>query len=230
MGDAAADLAEAPVAASAGECVAATLDTREAATKPSPTTQGPPSLFGPPMPLFAPKPNEIKGDKLHVGGKEVRAGWKIMDAISGPHVDFVGNLADLGRFADASFDEIYASHVLEHVPLPQVNPTLVGLRRVLRPGGRFLVSVPDMDILCRFYMSPHLTLEQRVHVMRMMFGGQLDAHDFHHVGWNAELLQFLFKEAGFSSVEVVEGFGLFDDTSNCTLLGVRISLNAVVTK
>jgi len=31
-------------------------------------------------------------------------------------VDFIGNISDLSQFAKESIDEIYASHVFEHVP------------------------------------------------------------------------------------------------------------------
>eukprot|EP00929_Paragymnodinium_shiwhaense_P018458 TRINITY_DN12916_c0_g1_i10.p1 TRINITY_DN12916_c0_g1~~TRINITY_DN12916_c0_g1_i10.p1 ORF type:complete len:108 (-),score=26.28 TRINITY_DN12916_c0_g1_i10:351-674(-) len=107
------------------------------------------------------------------------------------------------------------------------------MRRILKPGGKLYVSVPDMDVLCRLYISPLLSMEERVYVMRMMFGGQTDPHDFHHVGWNRELLERMALkeiEVPFKHVDVVRSFGLFNDTSEHEWKGVRISLNAIVTK
>ena len=52
--------------------------------------------------------------KLHIGGKEVKEGWKILNIIKNDGVDFVGSISDLSQFADNSIEEIYASHVLEH--------------------------------------------------------------------------------------------------------------------
>ena len=43
-------------------------------------------------------------------------------------------------FADASFDLIVSSHVMEHVPDPW--RALGEIHRVLRPGGRYIFSVP----------------------------------------------------------------------------------------
>jgi len=49
---------------------------------------------------------------------------------------------DLQRltFADESFDLVISSHVMEHVPNPW--RALEEVRRVLRPGGRYIFSIP----------------------------------------------------------------------------------------
>jgi predicted SAM-dependent methyltransferase len=56
-----------------------------------------------------------EGIKLHIGGWEQREGWKILDTIPGPIVDYVGNCTDLTFLDDHSCCEVYASHVLEHL-------------------------------------------------------------------------------------------------------------------
>lgn len=45
---------------------------------------------------------------------------------------------------DQSVERIYAGHVLEHMPWPDVLPYLHELRRVLEPGGELLVTGPDV--------------------------------------------------------------------------------------
>jgi len=50
-------------------------------------------------------------------------------------------------FPDGRFDGCIASSVLEYVPQPSV--TLAEIVRVLRPGGRLLMTVPDPDHLAR---------------------------------------------------------------------------------
>jgi SAM-dependent methyltransferase len=52
----------------------------------------------------------------------------------------VGLLDEL-HFPDSSFDVVVMWHVLEHVSDPR--PTLAEVSRILRPGGIFLVAVPD---------------------------------------------------------------------------------------
>src|SRR4051794_35533020 len=113
--------------------------------------------------------------RLHIGGQQAHPDWKILDLLPGPHVDFVGNCTDLTQFPDGSVTEIYASHVLEHLGYRQELPlALAEFRRALKPGGRLRVSVPNLATLCALFADPALTAEERVHVMRMMFGGQTD--------------------------------------------------------
>ena len=66
--------------------------------------------------------------------------------------------------------------------------------------------------------------------MRMIFGGQVDPHDFHFFGWNQVFLTHFLTQAGFSAVDRVESFGLFADTSEFKPYGFPISLNVIATK
>ena len=165
--------------------------------------------------------------RLHVGGWQAKAGWKILNIEDRPGVDFRGDCTDLSRFADNSVAELYASHVYEHVAyghdlLPRA---FKEVHRVLTPGGRFMFSVPDLQTLCRVFLEPKLDAGQRFQVMRMMFGGQMDEHDFHKVGLTEEFAFIYLRQAGFRTFKRVANFGLFDDTSSAEFLGVPISLN-----
>jgi len=72
--------------------------------------------------------------------------------------------------------------------------------------------------------------QDKVFVLKIMFGGQIDAFDYHYSGWNE--MQFLdaLTGAGFSSCVRVPSFDLFDDTSCFQPLGFPISLNVVAKK
>lgn len=168
--------------------------------------------------------------RLHIGGKEVKADWKILNISRKPGVDFLGDICDLSQFEDESCEEVYASHVLEHVPQQKVLETLKGIHRILKPGGRFYVSVPDLDILCHLFINPLASPDIKYHAMRMMFGGQVDPHDFHFFGWNQLFLFDFLRQAKFSKAERVELFGIFKDTSDYQPYGFPISLNVIATK
>ena len=90
--------------------------------------------------------------------------------------------------------------------------------------------MPDFETLCRLFLHPQLDAEQRFAVMRIAFGGQTDAYDFHMVGLTIEFLEDYLRVAGFTSIERVEKHGLFDDSSTLDIGGVPISLNVVATK
>jgi predicted SAM-dependent methyltransferase len=177
-------------------------------------------------------PSSAEPLRLHVGGWEVKPGWKILNIEDRPGVDFRGDATDLSQFADGSVAELYASHVYEH--LAYGGDVLLKawreVHRVLAPGGRFMFSVPDLQTLCRLFLEPALDAGQRFQVMRMMFGGQMDAHDFHRIGLTEEFALIYLRQAGFRSARRVASFGLFDDTSSKDFLGVPISLNVEAVK
>ena len=144
----------------------------------------------------------------------------------GPHVDYVGHCTDLSRFADGSVAEIYASHVIEHLGYQsELGVALREFYRVLAPSGFLRTSVPDLSTLCSLFLDPDLAPEERLHVMRMMYGGQIDDADFHYVGLYEELLTSYLRAAGFAEIRRVDGFDLFDDASSLVFRGRPISLN-----
>jgi predicted SAM-dependent methyltransferase len=166
--------------------------------------------------------------RLHVGGQQKMPGWKILNAQPGLHVDYVGDCSDLSQFADQSVDQIYASHVLEHLSHVDALPrALAEFKRVLKKGGKAMISVPDFEVLCRLFLDPKHGPSERLHIMRMVFGGQIDEHDFHRVGLTFEILNGYLIQAGFERVERSGDFGLFDDTSSLRFSGVPISLNVI---
>lgn len=170
--------------------------------------------------------------RLHIGGHVRKAGWEVLDANPGPHVDHVGNAANLARFETATFTEIYASHVLEHFDFKdELLTTLKEWHRVLTPGGMLHISVPDMDVLARLWVDRQLlTTEERFHVMMMIFGGHDDQYDYHKIGLNEEFLQRFLHAAGFAKVARLAEFGICNDTSTLVFKGTPISLNVTALK
>ena len=164
--------------------------------------------------------------RLHIGGKESKEGWEILDALPGPHVDHVGDARRLSGFGDRTFGALYASHVLEHFDYKdEIIPGLQEWCRVLRPGGTLYVSVPDLERLCRLYLAPGLLPRERFEIMRIMFGGHMDDYDYHVAGIDQTFLEHCLRTAGFVAIRRVESFGLFRDTSEYRELGTAISLN-----
>jgi SAM-dependent methyltransferase len=59
---------------------------------------------------------------------------------------------DLGWIAPESVDVVFASNVFEHLPSKDaVLATLTGVRRILRPRGRFLILQPNIRYAFREY-------------------------------------------------------------------------------
>ena len=168
--------------------------------------------------------------KLHIGGKEKKEGWSILNIQKNKDVDFIGDISDLSQFNDNSINEIYASHVFEHIKFIDAKKTLLGIKRVLVDKGKFYISVPDMDILCKIIIDKQKDPTIKIHALKMMFGGQTDEYDFHYFGYDFDLLNGLLKNVGFKNIEKVKTFSLFNDTSDFAPYGEPISLNLIAIK
>lgn len=169
--------------------------------------------------------------KLHIGGKEIKEGWSILNIQKEDQgVDFIGDISDLSQFKDNSIEEIYASHVVEHIDQKSIKKTLKGIHRILKVGGKFYVSVPDLEVLCRIFIDKNAPIKVKFHVMRMIFGGQIDKFDYHYFGWNFDFMSAYLEEAGFKKAEKVKTFDIFNDTSSYAPYGPLISLNVIAYK
>jgi SAM-dependent methyltransferase len=60
-------------------------------------------------------------------------------------LDLVADLQAMPEIADASFDTVLCTQVLEHVPRP--GAALAEIARVLAPGGHLILSVPHLSLL-----------------------------------------------------------------------------------
>ena len=176
--------------------------------------------------------NTTEPRRLHIGGQVKSSGWEVLNANPAPYVDHVCNANDLSLFADDTFAEIYASHVVEHLDYKdELVNTLREWNRVLVPGGRVFISVPDLDILAELLIAKNkMGISERFFVMRMIFGGHIDKYDYHVVGLNQEFLVAFLRDAGFVNLARVKEFGLFNDTSSMKFKGMLISLNVIAEK
>lgn len=95
------------------------------------------------------------------------------DVVPGPRVDRLLGADGLTTEADASYDWVFSTQVLEHVPRPAAY--LAECHRLLRPGGRLLLSTHGL------------------------FPEHGCPYDFHR--WTADGLVRAAREAGFEVVE-----------------------------
>jgi len=127
------------------------------------------------------------------GGRSERgADWLGVDAYV-PTADVQAEMGDL-PFETESVEEIFSAHALEHVAIRQVLPTLQEWFRVLRPGGRLTLQVPDLAwCLIQWLAHPTTGFE----LMRI-FGNQEHDGEYHRCGFTPQILAEQLTTVGFA--------------------------------
>ena len=77
------------------------------------------------------------------------------DLVEAPIEAEVGDVTDLTRFPDETFDVAFASNLLEHLAWPELERAIAEIRRVLRPGGRFIAVQPNFRMRPREYFDDY---------------------------------------------------------------------------
>jgi protein O-GlcNAc transferase len=204
----------------------------------SPTTLDVPSLSAhagaaaAPRTAPADKPAAQAGVlQLHLEGSETKEGWTIVSATPGGTVDVVADPRSLFGFAPASVDIIYACWFHQRLSYrDELQAALAAARRVLKPGGRLLLAVPDFQILAAMMSDSALPAPERLAAMALIFGEQSGPGGLSRAGLTAEFLGVFLKQAGFRSARRVASFGLFNDQSTATRLARSVSLNIEAVK
>ena len=108
-----------------------------------------------------------------------------------------------------SVSAFYSRHTLEHITYPQVRRTLASWFRLLKPGGRVHILVPDLAFHIAQFLDPaprspspaNPAWTQRQHALAGFYGWQREADrklwDVHKCGYTEEIMGELLGEAGF---------------------------------
>lgn len=146
-----------------------------------------------------------------------------LDIDPGAQPDIVCDMLDMSVVATASMDAVWSSHNVEHLHAHQVPIALGEFHRVLKPGGFALVTLPDLQSVCRriaedkleevLYESP----AGPVRPIDVLYGfgpaiARGNTFMAHKTGFTATSLRSKLIRAGFAGVRVrVErrGFSLW---------------------
>ncbi|WP_146100118.1 hypothetical protein [Limnohabitans sp. TS-CS-82] len=169
--------------------------------------------------------------RVIIGGSSEIPAWTTMNADPSTNPDILSDICDLSQIEENSVSVFYMSHVFEHIPLFKVESTLKKLFTAMTSNSTLYISVPDLSILGKQLESQQLGIQQKIHVLRMIYGGQVSDFDFHYFGYTFEVLSFFLQAAGFHNIRKVKYFNLHKDTSNFSpYFDTTISLNIICHK
>ena len=144
--------------------------------------------------------------KLNIGcgGRRIE-GFTGVDAVERPGADMVAN-ADAIPLPDGSVDEIMAIHLIEHVHLWEAPDLVREWHRLLAPGGRLVLELPDIVKCCKNVVSGLFVGGKDPEQLGMWgcYGDprQKDPWMSHKWGYTFKTLQPMVAAAGF--IKIVE--------------------------
>ena len=97
-------------------------------------------------------------------------------------------------FPDNYADYILAREVLEHIPLLNVMNTLVEWVRVLKPGGRMVITCPNFNLMALDFLHTKFNFKEFHDMSRGFYGSQRSKYDIHLTPINPEFLNYLLQQ------------------------------------
>ena len=144
--------------------------------------------------------------------------WKEIRLDINPEVqpDIVGTMTDMSAVETSSMDAVWSSHNIEHLYQHEVPIALGEFRRVLKPGGRIVITCPDLQSVARLvaegnlegvaYNSPAgpiMPLDILYGYGRSIADGNV--YMAHRTGFTRQTLAAAAERAGFERVQCKQG-------------------------
>lgn len=161
------------------------------------------------------RPTPVEGATNIVIGTRTWLGpdWTHVDVDSRPLSSLGGGLHPVEVVADAAAIPlpdrcaalVYSQECLEHFSWRKYKDVLREWVRLVAPGGRIVVEVPDFLAACQQVLSTD-TLEMDRAIQQIIFGGQENQWDFHFMGHTHRTLTADLEELGMRVESVHRGW------------------------
>ena len=148
--------------------------------------------------------------KLHIGcGDDIKPGFINIDEFN-PRAEQQIPLQDI-NYPQNTVDLIEGNMVLEHLPLHDAREFLCKAFQMLKPGGRLILEIPDLNKVCQLilvFADDLEYLEKGAFGLRGLFGEpklQMTIGDYHKWGYTPATMKTLLRQAGFNSITISDG-------------------------
>lgn len=127
--------------------------------------------------------------------------------------DVVDDMVTLASFGDEIADEVRCDHGLEHLCVSDIPKALASWQRVLKPGGRLQIDVPDLPRVVDLWLADYRAMRPDIWGWRTqtLFGRPGECHQW---GFDSVSLRHVVERAGF----VVESVTSIDSHGQPSLL------------
>jgi SAM-dependent methyltransferase len=145
-----------------------------------------------------------------------------LDIDPGVAPDVVASITDMATVKSGSVDAVWSSHNVEHLYPHEVSIAFAEFRRVLKPGGFALITLPDLQQIAELIAADKLdqvayhSPSGPITPLDMLYGhnvalAQGNSFMGHRTGFTAHTLEVGLTTAGFPIVRVLRDgkFGLW---------------------
>ncbi len=153
--------------------------------------------------LICQLPDDESPKKLEIGaGYKPRPGYIHHDIRPLDDIEIVCDAKKFPEEIYEQFDEVFASHILEHFNRFEVKNVLKEWSKLVRVGGIIDIVVPDVREMCQQLVEGHIDLE---FFNYLMFGGNDYEYNVHKYGFDAALLGDMLAQLGFEIISSKSG-------------------------
>lgn len=138
--------------------------------------------------------NEIN---LHLGcGNVIIPNFINVDIRPIKGIDIVDDISVLNKFDNNSVNLIYACHVLEHFGRYEYINVLTTWYKILKPGGKLRLSIPNFEEIVNHYNDTKNLKE----LIGLLYGGQTHKYNYHYYTWDFNSIKQDLEKIGFKIV------------------------------
>jgi len=138
---------------------------------------------------------EGKQVKINLGcGNDIRSGYINIDRFNNTgEVDLKSDLGAL-PFIDGSVDEIFTSHVFEHIGINDIYSVVEEWKRVLKVNGKLEIRVPNLELEVKKWLEA--SDDRKWFETHRIFGSQSHPGNSHLCGFSVGNLRWLLECLG----------------------------------
>lgn len=168
----------------------------------------------------------LKRRRLEIGPGEKRIdGFETLNIVKNTNTDYVADASQKLPFNDETFNIVYSSHALEHIPWFKTKDVLIEWIRIIKKGGVLEIWVPDGEKICEAFVKGEKENTNKytekdgwyryndekdncIWASGRIFtygdgSGNINHQNWHHALFSKRYLIKLFKECGLKSIKIM---------------------------
>lgn len=126
------------------------------------------------------------------------------------HPEILLSAIDLKIFNDCTVDEIFGSHLIDHLSYSEFDCAIREWHRVLKHGGYLVLECPDFEALCKEFLrvseqEKWVSYQKTWHsLIKHFYGKQSTPYQYHKNGFTKDRLTSILMSVGFGDMEFLE--------------------------